>query len=639
MEAKISMVSNRVRNVLALALIGLSLVGLGAAWPAQPADVGVPGAPVPESPDFATLVLRDPWDMSQYSDVSQYLNNSGQQLLVSNPAVADGLFTGQSTGDISGSGNTARFFPLFPGYANGIEIGKIGARYPIDSAAYQCLYIAMQVNSHASNSFGPDQFRLFWFQDERFNGGGAQWGSSAGFTLYPEANGDAPTAGFRLYKVDLASLHRVAGNADWTDRATWSALRIDPTINSGINFAIDWVRLTNCAANNQNFTWTSNSDVTSLWLELAGTSRYIRVASTLNGTSGAGTVDLQGVPPGTYTAGVGADTTCCVETSSTPLVINQTPIVEFVRPSFHSGQDYATQAGGPWNFDSPDDINRARGLSASVTGGLLDMTTASGPVLSGGTDAQFYMRAPQPFSGAAYRYISFRLLTEWLHPWQDTPDGMIARLTWVSPGTGGAGSRCYAVSQFIPLDVGWQTYWVDLSDAFNGTPVGVDGACPGGVTWNNSTGIIDLRFDPNENVSEANNAPGGGGPFHQQMDWMRLTGVDHVTHGTPFPIELSINRDVSRLLYYYTTDPTNAPTQSPAQPYSSSPPTGPFFIYLPVTNRDSSASTALAGLPVTTDTFDWDTTSVAPNTYYICAKADGGGNTATYCSEAPVVVN
>src|SRR5258708_14052748 len=180
MENKVTVWSIRVRySALAVALMVLSLAGLGAVWPARPADVGVPGSPVPERADFATLVLRDPWDMSQYSDVSQYLNESGQQAVVSNPAVADGLFTGQSIGNI-GNGPTAHFYPLFPGYANTMPVGSIGARYPIDSATYHCLDIAMQVDSPAANSPGPDQFLIFWFGDNRLNGSAAdgQWGGT-----------------------------------------------------------------------------------------------------------------------------------------------------------------------------------------------------------------------------------------------------------------------------------------------------------------------------------------------------------------------------------------------------------------------------------------------------------------------------
>lgn len=34
----------------------------------------------------------------------------------------------------------------------------------------------------------------------------------------------------------------------------------------------------------------------------------------------------------------------------------------------------------------------------------------------------------------------------------------------------------------------------------------------------------------------------------------------------------------------------------------------------------------------------WDTANVSPGTYYICALTDDGLNQATFCSEAPVIV-
>ena len=118
---------------------------IGATW-SRPGLVTVPGSPVPESPDFATLVLHDAWDMNQYSDVSQYLNESGQRNLVSNPAVSNGQFTGQSVGNAISLPGNAYFFPLFPGYELTMLIGKVGHRYPINSSLYHCLYIAMKVD-------------------------------------------------------------------------------------------------------------------------------------------------------------------------------------------------------------------------------------------------------------------------------------------------------------------------------------------------------------------------------------------------------------------------------------------------------------------------------------------------------------
>lgn len=73
---------------------------------------------LPEGNDFATHVLRQPWDMSQFSEVSQYLNQSGQANLVQNINLSsDGVFSGEST-----SAKDAQFFVLWPGYQTAMLI-------------------------------------------------------------------------------------------------------------------------------------------------------------------------------------------------------------------------------------------------------------------------------------------------------------------------------------------------------------------------------------------------------------------------------------------------------------------------------------------------------------------------------------
>src|SRR5581483_10910014 len=99
--------------------------------------VSGPAAPVAETNDFATQVLHDPWDMAQFTDVSQYLNESGQRDLLHNIGVANGVFSAQST-----SVKDAAFYTLFPGYilpdgGKAIQPGKAGVNYPIASATYK----------------------------------------------------------------------------------------------------------------------------------------------------------------------------------------------------------------------------------------------------------------------------------------------------------------------------------------------------------------------------------------------------------------------------------------------------------------------------------------------------------------------
>jgi hypothetical protein len=578
---------------------------------------------------FATSVLRDPWDMSQYTDVSQYINESGQRNLVTNISVSNGVFSGTSVGDVM-SGN-AYFFPLFPGYLGTIQTGKVGSRYPIPKSTNKCLYISMKVDSGPANGFGPDQYRVFWFANEHLNDGQAPWGQTNGIVLYPEAGGGQPVQSWRLYSVNLSTAAVPGpGYTTWNSMPSVEGLRIDPTINPN-NFAVDWVRLTDCNAVNASLTWTGGgSSDTSIWLRPVGTTRDIRVATGVSGTSGSYNLDIQGIAPGSYYVGLGTTTTCCSQMNvSQPLVINQATIVSFDRPSFVSGPSKS------WGFGSSSDVAGLNNFkSTSFQNGELTMVTASGPQPAG-VDAQVVLNT-SPISASAYRYLNFRMFTqEGSAPWQNVVDGGMLRWIWQVSG------YCWLVGQDIDYDIGYQTYSIDLYDAFNGSAEATSGWCGGlPTTWQASSTVYGLRFDPNENISCSPQFAGAFvtstcGDYVQKLDWIRLAAIDQVAKGTPFPIQITLNRPPAGVsfAFYYTTTLSN-PTQSPAQLYT--PPTfsiGPFQLYLPTIFKNYVVGDTFPSVDVT---YVWDTTSVSLGTYYICAQSNDGYNTTTYCSEAPL---
>lgn len=608
------------------------------------AAIGVPANPVAEGEDFATRVLRDPWDMSQFSDISQYLNESGQRDIIRNPAVNNGVFSGVSAGSMS-QGNNGNFYPLFPGYETAMLIGKVGHQYPINAQQYHCLYFAMKVDTPSGVS-APDRYRVFWFADERMNKPGNEYyGWTYPVRLYEP--GTEPAAGVNIWNLQKADLSNppegfVTETALWNDRAQWQGLRIDPTIYANTPFAVDWVRLTNCQPNYQTITWTPNSSLTTMWLKPAGTNRYIRIATDLDGNSGRYQLDVQGIAPEKYYLGLSQSlSACCIVESSETLEINQAPIVTFANPNFYSGLDYATSTGNPWDFRDAADVVKVGGAQSSFLGGVLDLVTQS----SSKADPKVFLNTPQLIPNSQeYRYLSFRLYTE--GPWQNTPDGMILRWIWVQLNK--QGDECYRVSHDIPLDVGWHIYSIDLHHAFNGIAEEVAASC-NGLSWHwlDSSPLIKFRMDPNENIL--------GVPLHQQLDWVRLTKPERVPQGTPYTIRVGLNKppdELSSTQFYYTSNPSS-PTQhqaqgvsaslnstSPAISQSSSKPSrtslSQFFALLPFAVRNYVTS----DLPVVENevNFNWDTSGVNPGDYYICAQVADGVNSATYCSEVPVSV-
>jgi hypothetical protein len=412
-------------------------------------------------------------------------------------------------------------------------------------------------------------------------------------------------------------------------------LEINPTLYKDIDFEIDWVRLTSCEENTNfeaTISWTKNDNLTSIWAKPAGTNRSILIRDGIDGGVGSYTLDTRGFAPGSYLIGLGKGPSCCDLWSSAPLIINRSTVVEFTKPSPYSGEDYASAYGMPWNMSSTS-VKSLDCVTPTYLDGFMQFETpypdllppgckGSGSLI--GADPKIYLSMPGPLvNGSDYRYLTFRHSINGSYPLP--VDGMMARWIWTTP------NGCSNVSDDIAFDIGWHTYSIDLFDPVNGTPVEV---APGGCTsqpWWEAGALSALRFDPNENWT-GNLVP----PlvFEQKLDWIRLTKLDHVRKGTTFPFRIQLNKprsEVQEILYYYTND-RDQPTQNRAIAVTAANPTGEYKLYLPAATNGTPFD--LAGFI----DFFWDTSDVAPGEYYICARADDGYNTTTYCSEAPVSV-
>lgn len=575
-------------------------------------DVHAASAPaatvtLPEGNDFATRVLRDPWDMGEFSDVSQWFNHiPGAHL--ENFQIQDGVFSATTSGGY--------FFTLFAGYPPAVKSGKIGARFPIPSSQYACFAMAMYVETG-----GLDYYHVSWQADQNLVDSGFIYNT-------PVASGI-----WKLYQVDLRTWGYISGER-WTDRAFWQGLRVQPATNPNTQFAVDWVRLTDCSPvihNLQNLP----AGTYDLWLGTGTPERQILAVENFE-PEGNGTYawDVQGIAPGSYRyyitpVGGGA------AVQQGDMVINQTPIVHFVRPSPLTGVDYATTSGNAWDMSASDDTTQIKCTIPTYEDGLLKLDTkppsqVPGCVRSGANevDPNVLLNTPQAVDIRQYRYLSFhhKLDGAWSLPEQ----GMIVRWIWV---TSNPGTDCHYVSRSVSLDVFWDTYVVDLHEGWNGIPEESEPSWCGLTAWRDqSYPVIRFRLDPNENIT--NNV------LHQEFDWIRLTRVESAARGTPFPIQIKTNEspDSLSLTFYYTID-LNNPTQHPAQAYTppaAALPQGSVQIYLPVAPR--------AGDPFLQQlnpdfTYLWDTTGVTPGEYYVCTVAADGHNRAIYCSDAPLIIS
>jgi hypothetical protein len=469
-------------------------------------------------------------------------------------------------------------------------------------------YVAWQPD--ANNVVGPDN-------------GGQTWGAqlhSAGL----------PAGSWRIYSVDLANPPGNPGYfyESWTARPFWKGLRIHPTNTPNVLFEVDWVRLTDCVPVPHGVNWTPISGQNRLWAGIGAPQKDIMITDLTPGQFSY-SWDVQGLEPREYFIGVEANGVMTWLNQS--LHVEATPVLRFIKPSPFSGEDYATQAGNPWDFSSTNSLVKIDCATWSVTQGLLILDTLppryQPPSCVGAgsseADPRMYLRLPTTDpSGSQYRYLSFFHSIDGIQA--VVADGMIGRLIWKY-------GNCTQVSQAIPYDVGWHTYTIDLYNSALGLAEEAVGC--GRDYWINAGQISSLRFDPNENwtgnlVSEMT--------FHQQFDWVRLTKMDQATQGVPFPLRyVSPNRAIVSFAttFYYTTDPASQPTQHLVKQYISNPPlpVGPFRAFLPLVMQPD---------PLGLDgrVFWWETNTVPSGTYYICGVVNDGYNQAIYCSDAPVQV-
>jgi hypothetical protein len=350
---------------------------------------------------------------------------------------------------------------------------------------------------------------------------------------------------------------------------------------------------------------------------------------------------------------MGDDTTCCSQWSPNPLEVNASPILNFNRPSTTSGEDYASSAGDAWDMSQGSDADSVECTANFVfTNGLLAFDTQYPANVSSGclgpgvgeVDSRIFMNMPGTLaSGKSYRYLSYRMYQNGTIPLP--VDGMVVRWIWTDM------ANCTRVSHTAAADVGWHEYNIDLYHPYNGTPVQAANCSYYPLQpWSAVDGITKLRFDPNENWT-GNLVP----PlvFHQEIDWIWLSKVDGVMQGTPYPIELTLNKDASAIQYidYYYTTSVSQPTQNyigRATPNAIAveeiqPQNEPYVPsqvataqYLPLLMRSYSKYIPLQPNQVR---YLWNTSAVAPGEYYICASASDGLNLATYCSKAPLQVH
>jgi hypothetical protein len=595
---------------------------------------GPAGAVLAEVDEFATMVMGDPWDMEQPTDLAYYREDSRME----NSTFANGIYSAQMT---NGNGGE-RITLLTAGAPNNtaMRIGKIGYNYPIDADHYRYL-----------------TYRLYK-SHEQFNSGVIQWFAHDTYTTNAMgvSNGVAiPTgAGWHTIVVDLQAIGIQMGEQKW--EGTIRELLIKPFAGpgaAGATVKLDWARLTaEDPRTTRPYTirWQSGSGTIDLYASIGNKSlseRDVLIASGVDAAAGSYTFYTGILPAGDYYIAAKSGNT--VSWSDGPLIINTVPTVTIDKPSKISGEDYAeTVLGKAWDMTDVTDLNhnlkpweeqsKCVNQESFVNGTYTAHLISNCPNGANYVDPILYLghlnRTPEgqmdpTIDTTKYRYLSYRFYHSGT---QNVTHGWVARWGWwqVNDTKVNVTEDVVMGRDLIILE-GWQTYKVDLW-----APDVVDEAHPVQRSWQESS-PNRLRFDPSELRSDLM-------PAHVKLDWIKLTAMDEVKVGEVFPILFNVSKSETTLTFYYEPEhnphnqrmligQTNLQTTTQTNDINTGLINSSHTVYLPLIMYNSGV------LDCPDDRcFAWNTANIAPGIYHVCIEVEDAYNSFYQCSEAPFVV-
>lgn len=488
-------------ELIPLPFLLLAVATLIAALPAgvsgQTIEITAPSTDqrIAEGQDYATWQLGNRWNMRcpDWNGLSGFPGDpvwdgrftcdlviSGNRC-VTNESFSDGSYFATSTSTCNNASNPdPNLILVSPGAVAGVWLSN-GRLFPIRTSRYRYFTAKIRTLNTSSN-----QGSMVFFQTS--GDANDPFGRTGFKPVGPN--------GWQIVSFDLLEDVPAGSDLTWDGQEEVIGLRFDPVPNEGIDFEIDWVRLSadpglgDAPDSTATVEWTSDGvgagDALTISAVDADGAELV-LASGISGAASAAEVDLSRLPPGSYRIRVTADNTS--DTSTGRFLVNAAPELHVTEPDKRGdeGRSYALdQLGNAWGPMDADDIlvgNSAQTNLENIAffGGELVADAPDGGVSSG--DPRMTFNMPEPVDTDIYRMLTYEYQLEVL------PDqiGSVARVHW---GTStGVDPTPEKVTDDIRVRRGFNTYVLgDMKKVPD-----KDGQAG---FWNGDVTV--LRFDPHE---------------------------------------------------------------------------------------------------------------------------------------------
>ncbi len=536
-----------------------------------------PNTTIPESDDYATQVLNDPWDMNNLNDVDQPYH-------VTNWGVDNGIWSGTTTGPA----NTASVFFQYQNYTTSYSyLGEDdGVNNPIDSNRYSRLLVRMY-------SSADDRSVVYFFKH---------------YTYTPAGNSNIipVSAGWHIYSVDLRATGG-GGSGTWTGNGPYEGFRFDPpSPAAGTQVQLDWARLTPDQGTPVRITWTaSGGGNVNLYLSYSSTANDDNeyLIATTSSTAGAYTWYTTGMTPGSYYIHAELNGSW---SSIGPLIVGQAPLVRIDAPGPLSGEEYAyaVKAAGwdgnyPNQFEAVSHINNLTFAADGIRG-----VPATG-------DPQMYWLnrdLSNPIDASKYHYFNIRFLLSPPAVRPYSPYNAGTRLLWSTSNNNVITTKIILAPYNRWIDAAYDLRQIQQA---NGNP----------SNWGGT--ITTFRFDPLEEddlYGEPTALPAG---FWIQEAHLTADPVAGYIGGPSSGLVGTLIRwtplqGTGTLNIYGEAASNGASDQKGSSPEA-------FLI--------------ASNVPMEQGQYLWDASNIAPGTYRIYADVSNGRNASRANALAPIVVN